>query len=54
MEAVEQMMVQVWLGGLLGRLKEGKVDEVIKELETALSRIEEDQAPAADAKEPVT
>mgnify|MGYP003636239394 CR=1 FL=1 len=54
MEAVEQMMMQVWLGGLLGRLKEGKVAECIKELETALERIETDGADATDTKEAVT
>lgn len=51
MDVTEQMMMQVWLGGLLGRLKEGQVDGVIKELETALERIEEDRADATD-KEP--
>ena len=44
-------MMQIWLGGLLGRLKEGKVDHVINELETALTRIEEDRADATDTNE---
>lgn len=52
MEQMEQMMMQIWLGGLLAHLKEGKVDHVIKELETALERIDEDKAGASD-NEPV-
>jgi len=43
MEEMEQMMIQIWLGQLLASLKEGKVDHVINELETALTRIEEDR-----------
>ena len=43
MEQMEQMMMQIWLGGLLARLKDGEVEHVIKELEIALARIEEDQ-----------
>lgn len=54
MEAIEQMMMQVWLGGLLGRLKEGQVAEVIAELETALERIDQDKADATDKKPAVT
>lgn len=48
MEPMEQMMIQIWLGQLLASLKEGKVDHVMSELETALARIEEDQAPTPD------
>ena len=36
MNEMEQMMIQIWLGGLLASLKEGKVDHVINELEIAL------------------
>ena len=43
MEPMEQMMMQVWLGGLLAHLKDDKVEHVINELEIALARIEEDQ-----------
>jgi hypothetical protein len=48
MDPTEQMMMQVWLGGLLGRLKEGKVQECIAELELALTQIGEDRAGASD------
>lgn len=48
MDVNEQMMMQVWLGGLLGRLKEGKVQECIAELELALTQIGEDRAGASD------
>lgn len=47
----EQIMIQIWLGQLLASLKAGEVDHVIGELETALTRIDEDQGtPAADNK----
>ncbi len=60
MQEMEQMMLQIWLGNLLKMLKEGEVATVIEELETALSRIEEDQTPngdeppASDGDQPVT
>jgi hypothetical protein len=38
LDAMEQMMIQIWLGQLLASLKEGKVDHVISELEIALAR----------------
>jgi len=49
MDPSEQMMMQVWLGGLKAKLVNGDVEGVIKELDIALSRIDEDQAPAPDA-----
>lgn len=61
MNETEQMMLQLWLGNLLRMLKEGEVEQVKSELETALERIEEDQAtpsgdepPASDGDPPVT
>ncbi len=48
MNEMEQMMMQLWLASLKNKLKEGKVDEVIGELDIAVSRIEEDRAPAPD------
>jgi hypothetical protein len=40
---MEQMMLQIWLGGLKNKLKAGEVESVIEELTIALTRIEEDR-----------
>ncbi len=49
MDASEQMMLQIWLGGLKAKLVDGDVKGVIAELDIALTRIDEDSAPAPDA-----
>jgi len=48
MDVSEQMMLQVWLGGLKAKLVDGDVKGVITELDIALARIDEDSAPAPD------
>lgn len=48
MDATEQLQLQMWLDGLLLKLKAGETDDVIKQLEIALNRIEEDQDNADD------
>lgn len=48
MDEMEQMMIQIWLGSLLAKLRAGEVQETIAELEIALTRIEEDRSPAPD------
>ena len=42
MDQSEQLMLQVWLGGLKAKLLDGDVNSVVKELDIALTRIEEE------------